>query len=101
MVIYYLVLVNAVAFLAMGLDKRLAKIEGARRIPEKTLLGLAVIGGSVGAIFGMKLFRPKTLHNQFRYGLPLILIVQLVLLALMRGDLASLLPALMNLLGGN
>ena len=72
MVIYYLVLVNAVAFLAMGLDKRLAKIEGARRIPEKTLLGLAVIGGSVGAIFGMKLFRHKNRKPAFRRCFPLL-----------------------------
>ena len=93
-IFYYLLLINAVAFLAMGLDKGLAKKEGARRIPEKTLLGLAVIGGSIGAIFGMKLFRHKTLHNQFRYGLPLILILQLAAVALARGDIGALLSQL-------
>lgn len=69
------------AFLAMGLDKWKAKREGARRIPEKTLLGLAAIGGSIGAICGMRLFHHKTLHKQFRYGLPAILVLQILLAA--------------------
>lgn len=78
----YLAAVNVVAFLAFGLDKLKAKAD-AWRIPEKTLLGLAVIGGSVGAILGMRFFRHKTRHKQFSVGLPLILAVQVVLLALL------------------
>lgn len=73
----YLLAVNVTAFLAMGLDKFLSKRPNARRIPERTLLGLAVLGGSVGAILGMELFRHKTRHAQFRWGLPAILILQL------------------------
>ena len=81
----YLIAINVVAFLAFGLDKLKAKAD-AWRIPEKTLLGLAVIGGSVGAILGMRTFRHKTRHKKFSVGLPVILVVQIVLLAvLLRG----------------
>ncbi|MBR5225711.1 MAG: DUF1294 domain-containing protein [Clostridia bacterium] len=81
-VILYLVVINVVAFLAFGLDKLKAKAD-AWRIPEKTLLGLAVIGGSVGAILGMRTFRHKTRHKQFSVGLPVILAVQLIIMALL------------------
>ncbi len=77
----YLAVLNVLTFLIYGWDKLCAKREGARRVPEKTLLFLAVIGGSVGAILGMNFFRHKTRHAQFRYGLPLILALQLGLLA--------------------
>lgn len=75
----YLVLVNAAAFLLMHEDKRKAK-QGAWRIPETTLLGLAIAGGSIGAIAGMHLFRHKTKHLKFALGLPLILAVQIALI---------------------
>lgn len=74
----YLVLINLIAFLAMGADKRSAR-RHARRTPEATLLLLAVIGGSVGAICGMLLFRHKTRHPQFYLGLPAILLAHLLL----------------------
>ncbi len=77
---YYLLAVNVLAFSAMGLDKRKAR-RGAWRVPERTLLGLAAIGGSVGAICGMRTFHHKTLHKRFRYGLPAILFLQLALWA--------------------
>ncbi len=77
---YYLLAVNVLAFSAMGLDKRKAR-RGAWRVPERTLLGLAAIGGSVGAICGMRTFHHKTLHKRFRYGLPAILFLQLALCA--------------------
>jgi len=79
LILIYLLLVNGLAFFAMGLDKWKARREGMRRIPEKTLLGLAIVGGSVGAFCGMRLFHHKTRHNRFRYGLPLILIAHLAL----------------------
>ena len=72
----YLAVVNVIAFVLYGLDKYKAKT-GAWRIPEKTLLGIAVIGGSVGALAGMNFFRHKTRHWYFKYGLPAILAVHL------------------------
>lgn len=73
----YLLLINAAAFVLMLADKRKAK-QGAWRIPEKTLLGMAAIGGSVGAIAGMYVFRHKTKHPKFYIGLPLILAAQII-----------------------
>lgn len=75
----YLVLVNAAALALMLTDKKKAR-RGAWRIPEATLLGIAVFGGSIGAIIGMYLFRHKTRHMKFSLGLPLILAVQIVFL---------------------
>ena len=73
----YLLLVNLAGFLLMGLDKRRAR-RGAWRISEKALFLLAVLGGSLGAIAGMRTFRHKTRHWYFRYGLPALLAVQLL-----------------------
>lgn len=78
-VIILLVLVNLVAFALYGIDKKRAR-RRAWRISEKTLLGIAVIGGSIGAILGMLLFHHKTRHWYFRYGLPLFLLVQCMIL---------------------
>ena len=72
----YLVLVNACALTLMLADKLKAK-KGAWRIPESTLMGIAIAGGSIGAIFGMYLFRHKTKHHKFKLGLPLILMIHL------------------------
>ena len=72
----YLILVNAVAFILMLVDKLKAK-QGAWRIPEATLMGVAILGGSIGAIAGMQLFRHKTRHSKFKLGLPLILFMQI------------------------
>lgn len=76
--LYYLAAINIVTFLAYGIDKSRAK-RGAWRIPEKTLFLLPVLGGSIGAIAGMKVFHHKTKHWYFKYGLPLILLAQLAL----------------------
>jgi len=78
LIITYLILVNAAAFLLMLADKYKAK-KGAWRIPEATLIGSALLGGSIGAIAGMNLFRHKTKHPKFYIGLPLILALQIVL----------------------
>lgn len=75
----YVALVNVVGFLMYGVDKWNAK-HGLRRIPEKTLLGIAVAGGSVGACVGMQLFRHKIRKPKFYIGIPVIFAVQLVLL---------------------
>ncbi len=74
----YLAAVNLLDFVLMGADKSKAK-RGAYRIPEATLLLFAILGGSVGGILGMLLFRHKTRHAAFALGLPLILLVQLAL----------------------
>ena len=75
----YLFLINAVGFLLMLADKRRARY-GLWRIPEATLLGIAVLGGSVGSLAGMYLARHKTRHIQFTLGIPVILIIQSALL---------------------
>lgn len=73
--------INVVTFFLYGIDKWKARRDK-WRISEATLLGLAVIGGSIGAWLGMKVWHHKTLHKKFRYGLPLILFAQIVLLVL-------------------
>ena len=74
----YLLLINAAAFLLMLVDKLKAK-KNRWRIPERTLFGSALLGGSVGAILGMYTFRHKTRHLSFTLGMPAILIAQVAL----------------------
>ena len=76
-----LFLMNAAGFLVMFIDKQKAR-RGRWRIPERTLLLLAALGGSVGSLVGMSLFRHKTKHWSFRIGMPGILLVQVALLLL-------------------
>ena len=78
MLIGYLILVNAIAFILMLADKIKAK-KKKWRIPEATLLTVAAIGGSLGAIGGMYAFRHKTKHLKFTMGLPVILALQIIL----------------------
>lgn len=82
LILYYLSGINILAFLVFGLDKRKAR-KDRWRVPEATLLLLAVIGGSAGALLGMVVFRHKTRHNKFRIGLPLILLAQLAIAVLL------------------
>ena len=79
--ILYLLLINVVTFFLYGIDKWKAK-RSKRRIPEAILLGLAFIGGSIGAWLGMKVWHHKTQHKKFKYGLPLILLAQIALIVL-------------------
>ena len=78
MVIIYLVITNVVTFFIYGIDKLKAK-KSKWRIREAALLGLAVLGGSIGAWLGMKVWHHKTLHKKLRFGVPAILIVQVAL----------------------
>lgn len=78
LIIYYLLIINVISLLAMGADKLKAK-KRAWRIPESTLFTLAVFGGSVGAIIGMHLFHHKTRHWYFLYGMPCILVIQIII----------------------
>lgn len=75
----WLLLINVLTFFVFGADKWKARHK-AWRIPEKTLFILALIGGSMGALLGMKCFHHKTLHRTFTMGIPVILALQLVLL---------------------
>lgn len=75
--IIYLVLINVITFIVYGVDKSLA-IKHKWRIREATLLMLAVIGGSIGAYLGMQVFRHKTKHIKFVFGVPVIFILQVV-----------------------
>ena len=76
--ICYLLAVNIVTFLLYGIDKYKAK-KGKWRISEATLLTMAAIGGSIGAWAGMRLWHHKTMHKKFKYGIPLIIIMQVAL----------------------
>ena len=78
-IIYILICINVLTFLVYGIDKWKAK-QGRWRISEGTLLILAIIGGSIGALLGMKVWHHKTQHKTFKYGLPLILLAQIALI---------------------
>ena len=73
-----LLAVNLLAFILYGIDKKRAR-NREWRFSERTLIGIAVIGGCIGAILGMHVFHHKTRHWYFRYGLPVILIIQVLL----------------------
>ena len=74
----YLLAVNIATFFLYGIDKYKAR-KGRWRISEATLLMMAVIGGSIGAWAGMRLWHHKTMHKKFKYGIPLIIILQVAL----------------------
>lgn len=75
----YTLVINLIAFLTMGLDKQKAR-KRSFRIPEATLFTIAIIGGSIGSIAGMYVFRHKTRHRYFQFGMPAILILQVIFL---------------------
>ena len=75
-IIYYLAAINVITFIVYGIDKLKAK-KGKWRIPESTLLLLAIVGGSIGAWCGVKVWHHKTMHKKFRYGIPLIMAIQI------------------------
>ena len=77
LIIIYLLIINAVAFIVYGIDKWKAKHDR-WRIPELVLLLLAVVGGSLGAWLGIKTWHHKTQHKKFMLGVPAIIILQLV-----------------------
>ncbi len=79
--LYYLLVINILTFAVYGIDKRKAK-QGSWRISEATLLMLAVMGGTIGALLGMQVWHHKTMHLKFKYGLPLILLAQIALMYL-------------------
>lgn len=74
---YNLLAINLITFIVYGIDKYKAK-KAKWRIPEATLLLMAAIGGSIGAWLGMKVWHHKTLHKKFKYGIPAILLLQII-----------------------
>lgn len=76
-----MLVINVATFFTYGIDKWKAK-KSKWRIREAALIGLAVLGGSIGAWLGMKTWRHKTMHKKFKYGIPLIFVAQLALLLL-------------------
>ena len=83
---YYLLAINAVTFIVYGIDKYKAK-KAQWRISEATLLLLAVLGGSIGAWMGMKVWHHKTMHKKFKYGIPAILLIQIALMSYLHMNL--------------
>lgn len=81
LLLFWLAAINLITFAIFGLDKwkarRKERRPSVRRVPERTLLLLAAIGGSAGALLGMRVFHHKTLHRAFRFGVPAILVLQL------------------------
>ena len=77
---YCLFAINAITFVVYGIDKYKAK-KAKWRISEATLLLLAVLGGSIGAWMGMRVWHHKTMHRKFKYGIPAILLIQIALMA--------------------
>lgn len=77
-ILIYLAAVNLVTFVMYGIDKYKAK-KAKWRIPEATLLLMAAIGGSIGAWTGMQVWHHKTLHKKFKYGVPVIFLLQVAL----------------------
>ena len=76
--VIYLIGINLLTFLIFGIDKWKAR-RGKWRIPEDTLIWLSIVGGSIGALVGMFLFRHKTQKQKFNLGIPAILVAQAVL----------------------
>ena len=74
--LFFIIGINVITFMVYGIDKLKAKKEK-WRIPEATLLLLAIVGGSIGAWCGMKVWHHKTMHKKFKYGVPLILMIQI------------------------
>lgn len=77
-IICFLLAINIATFLLYGIDKYKAK-KNQWRISEATLLTMAAIGGSIGAWVGMRIWHHKTMHKKFKYGIPIIIIMQVAL----------------------
>ncbi|MCC3867097.1 DUF1294 domain-containing protein [Terrisporobacter mayombei] len=76
--IYYSIIINLIGFFIMNIDKKKA-INNTYRIPEKNLFFICIIGGSLGLLMGMYKFHHKTKHNKFVYGVPLLLIANIIM----------------------
>ncbi len=81
LIIFYLCVMNLLGFIFMYIDKEKAK-KHKWRIPENTLMLIAILGGSIGSLIGMNTFRHKTKHIKFKYGIPLIIVFQIIIIFL-------------------
>ena len=81
LIIFYLCVINLLGFIFMYIDKEKAK-KHKWRIPENTLMLIAILGGSIGSLIGMNTFRHKTKHIKFKYGIPLIIVFQIIIIFL-------------------
>lgn len=84
----YLIIINAVGLVLMLVDKIKAQ-ERRWRIPERTLFFVAFVGGSLGIVAGMQMFRHKTLHPEFSVGVPLIMFVQIIICVIIQEYIAK------------
>lgn len=80
-IINYIIFINIILFILMGVDKRKAKLNK-WRISEKSLFLFSLLGGSIGGILGIYTFKHKTRHLKFTFGFPIILILQLIIIYL-------------------
>lgn len=88
-IVIYLLLINLIGFLAMGIDKFKAK-RAYWRIPEGTLIMIAILGGGIGDLVGMYLFRHKTKKLKFTVGIPTILITEIIIMIVFISDFIKL-----------
>jgi uncharacterized membrane protein YsdA (DUF1294 family) len=77
--LYYIGFANLLGFVIMGMDKKKAR-NNQRRIPERTLWGIAILGGAIGSYLGMNVFRHKTKHTSFNVGMPLLIVINVILI---------------------
>ena len=84
-ILCYILVINIVSFFLYGIDKYKAK-NGKWRISEATLLTMAAIGGSIGAWTGMRIWHHKTMHKKFKYGIPVIIILQIALVVYLHAN---------------
>ena len=81
-IIYYLIIISVVTFITFGLDKLFA-IKNMYRVRESTLLSLCILGGTPLGYIGMKVFRHKTKKPFFKYGIPIIFVIQIIIIILL------------------
>ncbi|WP_026906414.1 DUF1294 domain-containing protein [Paucisalibacillus globulus] len=76
--LYYIGFANLLGFVLMGIDKKKAR-NRERRIPERTLWGVAILGGAIGSLVGMNVYRHKTKHTSFKIGMPILIVIHIIL----------------------
>ncbi|AWZ48635.1 DUF1294 domain-containing protein [Hathewaya limosa] len=83
MIINYFICINVIGFISMYLDKRKA-VKSQWRIKESTLIMIAILGGGIGSYLGMETFKHKTKHIKFKYGIPIIIVVQVIIFYILK-----------------